>query len=326
MEDFLILLGLLGMIVGVAALVKGSLPKLRLAGRKQAALLIAGSFAALMVGGALAEPAADNTSDLTVEEATSTPEPSPSASAITAETETAAAPPAPATRAAPRKPEEAPASAPSSDIPSEAEKAVVVRHVDGDTIWAEGGTLPPGTSSRIRLLQVDTPESTNRTDCYGPEASAFTKSELPLGSTIYLLADKEDTDRYGRFLRYIWKANGEFFNEKLAREGYAKAALYMPNDRYINVIRASEAEAKAAGRGLWSACGDGTTAPPAPEPPAPAPPAAGGSCDPSYPDVCIAPYPPDLNCPDIPHRRFRVLQPDPHGFDGNKDGVGCESG
>ena len=49
------------------------------------------------------------------------------------------------------------------------------------------------------------------------------------------------------------------------------------------------------------------------------------NCDPSYPTVCIPPPPPDLNCSDIPHRDFLVLQPDPHRFDGNKDGVGCTS-
>jgi len=48
-------------------------------------------------------------------------------------------------------------------------------------------------------------------------------------------------------------------------------------------------------------------------------------CDPSYPDFCIPPPPPDLNCGDIAQKNFTVLQPDPHGFDGNKDGVGCES-
>ena len=47
-------------------------------------------------------------------------------------------------------------------------------------------------------------------------------------------------------------------------------------------------------------------------------------CDPSYPTVCIPPPPPDLNCGDIPYRNFTVLPPDPHHFDGNKDGVGCE--
>lgn len=47
-------------------------------------------------------------------------------------------------------------------------------------------------------------------------------------------------------------------------------------------------------------------------------------CDPSYPDVCIPPAPPDLNCPDIPHRGFRVIGADPHGFDRDHDGIGCE--
>ena len=47
-------------------------------------------------------------------------------------------------------------------------------------------------------------------------------------------------------------------------------------------------------------------------------------CDPSYPDVCIPPWPPDLNCGDISYRNFYVLPDDPHGFDGDKDGIGCE--
>ena len=49
------------------------------------------------------------------------------------------------------------------------------------------------------------------------------------------------------------------------------------------------------------------------------------NCDPSYPDVCIAPYPPDLNCGDIGYSNFRVIGDDPHGFDRDNDGIGCES-
>lgn len=49
-----------------------------------------------------------------------------------------------------------------------------------------------------------------------------------------------------------------------------------------------------------------------------------GSCDPAYPTVCIPPPPPDLDCADIPYRRFTVLAPDPHRFDGDHDGIGCE--
>ncbi len=47
-------------------------------------------------------------------------------------------------------------------------------------------------------------------------------------------------------------------------------------------------------------------------------------CDPSYPTVCIPPAPPDLDCGEIPYRRFRVVGDDPHGFDRDRDGVGCE--
>jgi hypothetical protein len=49
------------------------------------------------------------------------------------------------------------------------------------------------------------------------------------------------------------------------------------------------------------------------------------NCDPSYPDFCIPPPPPDLDCADINGRNFTVLPPDPHGFDREGDGLGCES-
>ena len=49
------------------------------------------------------------------------------------------------------------------------------------------------------------------------------------------------------------------------------------------------------------------------------------SCDESYPDVCIAVYPPDLDCGEIGFSNFRVIGNDPHGFDRDNDGIGCES-
>ena len=66
-----------------------------------------------------------------------------------------------------------------------------------------------------------------------------------------------------------------------------------------------------------------TTVPPTPtRTPTQAPQA---NCDPSYPTVCIPPPPPDLDCGDIPHKRFPVRGADPHRFDNDKDGIGCES-
>jgi Excalibur calcium-binding domain len=61
------------------------------------------------------------------------------------------------------------------------------------------------------------------------------------------------------------------------------------------------------------------------------------NCDPAYTGVCIAPPPPDLDCGEISARNFRVYRSsdsdrpagitsfDPHRFDGDNDGIGCES-
>ena len=48
-------------------------------------------------------------------------------------------------------------------------------------------------------------------------------------------------------------------------------------------------------------------------------------CLSSYPDFCIPPGTPDLDCPDIPFSNFAVRGSDPHHFDRDNDGVGCES-
>lgn len=51
---------------------------------------------------------------------------------------------------------------------------------------------------------------------------------------------------------------------------------------------------------------------------------AQSACDPAYPDFCIASPPPDVDCGDIEYRSFRVFPPDPHHFDGDGNGIGCE--
>ncbi|MBD2020647.1 excalibur calcium-binding domain-containing protein [Leptolyngbya sp. FACHB-36] len=53
--------------------------------------------------------------------------------------------------------------------------------------------------------------------------------------------------------------------------------------------------------------------------------ASAKACDRAYPTVCIAPKPPNLDCKNIPHRNFPVRSPDPHRFDRDRDGIGCET-
>jgi micrococcal nuclease len=79
--------------------------------------------------------------------------------------------------------------------------------------------------------------------------------------------------------------------------------------------------------------GLGCEPPPAPRPtprphpkPTPKPhPKPIRNCDPSYPTLCIPRGAPDLDCGDIPWRHFPVRPPDPMRFDGDHDGIGCES-
>jgi len=145
-----------------------------------------------------------------------------------------------------------------ADVPAGAQAAVVERIVDGDTLWvhraASGGHLSAGETHKIRLLEIDSPETAHPQlgqQCGGQEATDFATDLLPLGSTVWLTADREDRDRYDRFLRYAWTADGTFFNEAAVRTGHARAVLFEPNDAYIDVMRAAEEEARGAQRGIW---------------------------------------------------------------------------
>lgn len=196
--------------------------------------------------------------------------------------------------------------------------------VDGDTI----DVINCADAGRIRLILIDTPEVFGGAECFGVEASNYTKAALT-GKVVGLERDVSNTDQYGRYLRYVW-IEGVLFNEQIVRDGYATMATYPPDVKYQARIQAAQQEASMNDRGLWSptACASPTVAPPTPPPPAatPTPTApAANNCHPSYPTVCIPPPPPDLDCGDIPYRNFLVLPPDPHHFDGNSDGEGCES-
>ena len=137
---------------------------------------------------------------------------------------------------------------------SAAQPARVARVVDGDTIVVARG----GGEERVRYIGVDTPETVKpRTpvQCFGRKASAFNHRLLD-GRSVRLVADAEQRDRYGRLLAYVYRADdGLFVNAELVRHGYATTLTIPPNVRYAERFRALAAEARRAGRGLWSACG-----------------------------------------------------------------------
>ena len=200
--------------------------------------------------------------------------------------------------------------------------ATVVDVVDGDTIKVELA----GQVYTVRYIGMDTPETVkpgSPVEWMGPEASAA-NVRLVESREVVLEKDVSETDRYGRLLRHVWlrEDNGWLLaGLELVRLGYAQVYTYPPDVKYADLFLAAEREAREAGRGLWGAT-------PSPSGGATSGPTAGSTepagCDPAYPGVCIPPPPPDLDCADIPYRRFTVLAPDPHRFDGDHDGIGCE--
>ena len=78
--------------------------------------------------------------------------------------------------------------------------ATVIRAIDGDTIVVSVGA---GRIEKVRILGADTPETVDPrkpVQCFGPQASAYTKHRLAPGTRVMLQTDAQVRDKYGRLL------------------------------------------------------------------------------------------------------------------------------
>ncbi len=142
-------------------------------------------------------------------------------------------------------------------VPAGAQEAVVVRHTDGDTVVLRGigtGPLPGGAATKVRVLEVDTPEIHPKLQCYGRRAADRTAALLPKGSRVHVQRDRELKDRYGRTLLYVWTPDGVNLEEVLLREGLARVLYVRPNNLHLDRFRALEAAARRDRVGLWGDC------------------------------------------------------------------------
>jgi len=211
----------------------------------------------------------------------------------------------------------------SSTTPTDRPSATVVSVGDGDTLTVSQN----GTNVTVRMACIDAPENAAP---QGQESTARLRELLPRGTAITLR--QVDIDRYGRTVAEVYVGNTSI-NLQLVREGHAVVYRdYLSGCPNQQDFLSAEAQARDARLAFWSQDdpvmpwdwrrGDrtATTSPT----PSPAVPNNNGTCDPSYPSVCIPPAPPDLDCGDITERRFVVRPPDPHRFDGDGNGIGCE--
>jgi len=128
--------------------------------------------------------------------------------------------------------------------------AIVTKIVDGDTIDVDYD----GKTHRVRLLNVDTPESVDPeepVECLGPEASAWLEERLPIGIEVRLEQDQETHDGYGRELAAVFLGD-DLVNAEIVRAGLGVPMAVGDNTRYLPPVQSAHAEARAAGRGLYS--------------------------------------------------------------------------
>jgi micrococcal nuclease len=131
---------------------------------------------------------------------------------------------------------------------------VLVRVVDGDTVVIDVGEQ----RETVRLIGIDTPETVkpnSPVECFGPEASAFTRDLLPAGTALHLERDIEARDDYGRLLAYVYLAvDGQFVNLEIIRRGYASLLTFPPNVAHVDDFVAAAQSAQQANLGLWAGC------------------------------------------------------------------------
>ena len=129
----------------------------------------------------------------------------------------------------------------------------VSKIVDGDTIKV----MIDGEEQTVRLIGVDTPETVHPNkdvECYGLEASDFTKSLLT-NKIVELEFDESQgqTDRYGRLLAYVYRADDHLFvNRELIKQGYAYEYTYNTPYKYQTEFQQDQEIASASKIGLWS--------------------------------------------------------------------------
>lgn len=132
-----------------------------------------------------------------------------------------------------------------------ADKYPVVKVVDGDTI----DVIYEGKEERVRMLNVDTPESVHpqayRNTPAGKKASDYTKKRLA-GKKVDLEFQGRKRGKFKRLLAYVI-VDGENFSLELIRVGHSYYyTKYGKSEKHHTQFLAAEKQAKAQRLNIWS--------------------------------------------------------------------------
>jgi micrococcal nuclease len=139
-------------------------------------------------------------------------------------------------------------------------------HIDPETLYPvttvlDGDTFKVIVDKKVitvRLLGIDTPETVDPrkpAQCFGKEASEETK-KLLLGQQVYVKLNpkREVTDKYGRYLVYVYRQDGLFVNEYLLQQGFAREYTYGSPYSFQKEFKQVQQESMNAKHGLWARC------------------------------------------------------------------------
>ena len=125
--------------------------------------------------------------------------------------------------------------------------------VDGDTAWF----ILDGEEIKARFLAIDTPESTNKIEPFGQEASNYTCQLLTGADKIEIEYDSnsDKLDNYDRHLVWVF-VDDELLQNLIIKKGLGKVAYLYDDYKYTSILQASELIAKTNKIGMWQETND----------------------------------------------------------------------
>ncbi|MCL7745195.1 thermonuclease family protein [Guyparkeria hydrothermalis] len=120
---------------------------------------------------------------------------------------------------------------------------------DGDTVRLTSG-------ERVRLVGIDTPEigyDGNPDESLARESRQALQAVLAGSQNrVEVVPAREEEDRYGRTLAYLYLPGGASVQGHLLEEGMAMAVFVAPNLALADCLMARERVAREERRGIWS--------------------------------------------------------------------------
>lgn len=143
----------------------------------------------------------------------------------------------------------------AAQVPAACELQRVDERASADYVY-DGDTLRLTDGRRLRFVGLDTPEMGRDGRPAQPYARAARERLIGLltaqDNRLLLQYDRERRDRHGRLLAHPALADGTSLTAVLLREGLATHLVVPPNTALLDCYAAAEAEARRAGRGIWS--------------------------------------------------------------------------